>query len=231
MPGGAALSTSDTAGHRRRLRARFLNGSTDALPDYELLELVLFSAFPRGDAKPLAKHLIKRFGGFAEVVSAPPEKLLSVEGMGKAALASLKAVEAAAQRLGRESVIERPIFSNWERLIDYCRMCMGRAEREHFRILFLNRKNVLIADEEQQRGTVGHTPVYPREVVKRSLELGASAIIMVHNHPSGDPEPSKGDIEMTREIKETAARLDIQLHDHLIIAAGGYRSFKAMGLL
>ena len=227
----AAAEATDRAGHRRRLRQRFLASGGDGMPDYELLEMVLFAAIPRGDAKPLAKRLIKRFGGFAEVIAAPPEKLLSVDGMGEASLASLKTVEAAAQRLGQESLNNRPVLSSWDDLIKYCRMRHGRAEREHFRILFLNRKNILIADEEQQRGTIDHTPVYPREVVKRALELGASALIMVHNHPSGDPEPSRGDIEMTREIRETAARLDIQLHDHIVVSASGHRSFKSMGLL
>lgn len=157
--------------------------------------------------------------------------MAEVEGIGDSAIVALKVVEAAAQRLGQASVMARPVLSSWDRLIEYCRMRVGRAEREHFRVLFLNRKNVLIADEEQQRGTVDHTPVYPREVVKRALELGASAIIMLHNHPSGDPTPSKGDIEMTHDIRETAARLDIQLHDHVIVSREGHRSFKAMGLL
>ena len=146
-------------------------------------------------------------------------------------MAALKVVEVAAQRLGQESVLNRPILSSWDRLIEYCQMRLGRAEREHFRVLFLNRKNVLIADEEQQRGTVDHTPVYPREVVKRALLLGASTIIMLHNHPSGDPDPSKGDIDMIREIRETSERLGIQLHDHIIVSRGGHQSFKSMGLL
>ena len=182
------------------------------MPDYELIEMVLFAALPRGDVKPLARRLIKRFGGFADALAAPPEKLAEVEGIGDSAIVALKVVEAAAQRLGQASVMARPVLSSWDRLIEYCRMRVGRAEREHFRVLFLNRKNVLIADEEQQRGTVDHTPVYPREVVKRALELGASAIIMLHNHPSGDPTPSKGDIEMTHDIRETAARLGVGRH-------------------
>ena len=231
MSAGVASPAAVVAGHRRRLRARFMSGGGEKMPDYELIEMVLFAALPRGDAKPLAKRLLKRFGSFADALAAPSEKLTEVEGMGDAAVAALKVVEAAAQRLGQASVMERPVLSSWDRLIEYCRMRVGRAEREHFRVLFLNRKNVLIADEEQQRGTVDHTPVYPREVVKRALELGASAIIMLHNHPSGDPAPSKGDIEMTHDIRETAARLDICLHDHVIVSCGGHCSFKAMGLL
>lgn len=222
---------ADHVGHRQRLRTRFLKSAGDGMPDYELLEMVLFAAIPRGDVKPLAKRLLKRFGSFADAIASPPDILSEVEGMGEASVAALKVVEVAAQRLGQESVLNRPILSSWDRLIEYCQMRLGRAEREHFRVLFLNRKNVLIADEEQQRGTVDHTPVYPREVVKRALQLGASAIIMLHNHPSGDPDPSKGDIDMTREIRETSERLGIQLHDHIIVSRGGHRSFKSMGLL
>ncbi len=227
----AAARQSDHAGHRQRLRGRFLAGGGETMPDYELLEMALFAAIPRGDVKPLAKRLLKRFGGFADVIAAPPETLAEVDGLGEASIAALKVIETAAQRLGREAVMNRPVLSNWERLIEYCRMRLGRAECEHFRVLFLNHKNMLIADEEQQRGTVDHTPVYPREVVKRALQFGASAIIMLHNHPSGDPEPSRGDIEMTHEIRETAERLGIQLHDHVIISRTGHRSFKSMGLL
>ncbi len=172
---------SEHAGHRQRLRSRFMAAGGDTLPDYEILEMVLFGAIPRGDVKPLAKRLLKRFGSFADVIAAPPETLSEVDGMGEASIAALKIIEAAAQRLGRETVMDRPVLSNWDRLIEYCRMQLGRAEREHFRVLFLNHKNVLIADEEQQRGTIDHTPVYPREVVKRALQLGASAFIMMIN--------------------------------------------------
>lgn len=223
--------SAEHMGHRQRLRARFLRTAGDGMPDYELLEMVLFAAIPRGDVKPLAKRILKRFGSFADAIAAPSDVLSEIEGMGEASVAALKVVETAAQRLGQESVLNQPILSSWDRLIEYCQMRLGRAEREHFRVLFLNRKNVLIADEEQQRGTIDHTPVYPREVVKRALQLGASAIIMLHNHPSGDPEPSKGDIDMTREIRDTSERLGIQLHDHVIVSRGGHRSFKSMGLL
>lgn len=226
-----AVQRSEHAGHRQRLRSRFLASGGESMPDYELMEMVLFAAIPRGDAKPLAKRLLKRFGSFAEAIATPQEVLGEVQGMGEAAVTALKVVEAAAQRLGQETVMNLPVISSWDRLIEYCRMRLGRAEREHFRVLFLNRKNMLIADEEQQRGTIDHTPVYPREVVKRALQLGASAIIMLHNHPSGDPEPSRGDIDMTREIKETAERLGILLHDHVIVSKTGHRSFKSLGLL
>lgn len=228
---GATSDIAPSLGHRKRLRDRLLKSGGDALHDYELLEMALFAAMPRGDAKPLAKRLIDRFGSFAGSISADHYALRSVDGMGDAGIAALKVVEAAAQRLGRESVIDSPVLSNWDRLIEYCRMQIGRSSREHFRVLFLNRRNVLIADEEQQRGTVGHTPVYPREILKRALELGASAIIMVHNHPSGDPEPSRGDIDMTNEVKDISARLDIALHDHIVISSTGHRSFRSMGLL
>lgn len=227
----AAARQSEHAGHRQRLRSRFLAGGADSMADYELLEIVLFGAIPRGDVKPLAKRLLKRFGSFADTIAATPDALVEVQGMGEASVAALKVIEAAAQRLGQAAVMDLPVLSSWDRLIEYCRMRLGRAEREHFRVLFLNRKNLLIADEEQQRGTIDHTPVYPREVVKRALQLGASAIIMLHNHPSGDPEPSRGDIEMTREIREAAERLGIQLHDHVIISKTGHRSFKSLGLL
>jgi len=218
-------------GHRRRLRQRFLAGGADALPDYELLELVLFAAQPRGDVKPAAKSLLERFGSFAEVISAEPERLAEVAGVGEAAIAQLKVVQAAAQRLARGRVLEREVIGSWQALLDYCRATMAYAKTEQFRILFLDRRNALIADEKQQQGTVDHTPVYPREVVKRALELGASAIILVHNHPSGDVTPSRSDIEMTREVSEAAGKLGIQVHDHLIIGRGEHASFRSLGLL
>jgi DNA repair protein RadC len=221
----------DHAGHRRRLRERFLKAGAEAVPDYELLELVLFLGQPRRDMKPVAKALLRRFGSFADAISAEPRALAEVAGVGEAAIAALKTVQAAALRLARESVMQRPVLGNWQKLIDYCRASMGYETTERFRVLYLNRKNALIADEEQQKGTVDHTPVYPREVVKRALELGATALIMVHNHPSGDAEPSKADIEMTKEVRDAAAKLGIVLHDHVVIARGGFRSFKTLGLL
>jgi DNA repair protein RadC len=218
-------------GHRQRLRERFLKGGPDALPDYELLELVLFFANPRGDVKPLAKTLIQRFGSFAEVISADAAALAQVKGVGETAVAALKAVQAAALRLARQQVLNQPVLSSWTKVLDYCRASMAFEGTERFRILFLNRKNALIADEVQQKGTVDHTPVYPREVIKRALELGATAIIMVHNHPSGDPTPSPADIAMTREVRDAGQKLGIALHDHVIIGRGGTASFKSLGLL
>ena len=223
--------STDAAGHRERLRARFLKGGADAMPDYELLELALFAAIPRRDTKPLAKALLKRFGSFAEVIAAPRERLLEISGVGESVVHHFKIVEAAAQRLAKTKVMGRPALSSWAALLDYCTAVMARSETEEFRVLFLDRKNHLIADEVQNRGTVDHTPVYPREIIKRALELGASAIILVHNHPSGDPTPSKADIAMTREIVTAAKALSIAVHDHLVIGRSGHASFKSLGLL
>ena len=228
---GAKSSRPHYAGHRARLRERFLKSGGEALADYELLELLLFQALPRGDTKPLAKALIGRFGSYAEVLSADADALREVSGVGDAVVAALKTVRAAALRLMHDELMEKPVLSSWQALIDYCRAAMAREKTEQFRLLYLNRKNVLIADEVQQRGTVDQTAVYPREVVKRALELGATAIIMVHNHPSGDPTPSRGDIDMTNEVKEAGEKLGIVLHDHIVVARGGASSFKSMGLL
>jgi DNA repair protein RadC len=201
------------------------------MPDYELMELVLFAAIPRRDVKPLAKTLISRFGSFAEAIAAPRARLLEVDGIGENAVTQLKIIEAAALRLSRSRVLNRPALSSWPALIDYCTAAMARSPHEEFRVLFLDRKNVLVADEVQSKGTVDHTPVYPREIVKRALELGASAIILVHNHPSGDPTPSRADIDMTREVVAAARALNIAVHDHLVIGRGGHASFKSLGLL
>ncbi len=220
-----------TAGHRERLRARFLKGGADAMPDYELLELTLFAALPRRDTKPLAKALLARFGSFAEVIAAPRARLLEVKGVGETVANHLKVVEAAAPRLAKTGVMGRPALSSWTALLDYCTAAMARSEIEEFRVLFLDRKNVLIADEVQTRGTVDHAPVYPREIVKRALELSASALILVHNHPSGDPTPSRADIAMTREIVTAAKALSLAVHDHLVIGRAGHSSFKSLGLL
>ena len=218
------------AGHRDRLRERFLLGA-DTLPDYEMLELVLFAAIPRRDVKPLAKQMIARFGSFAEVIAAPRERLLEVEGIGENVAVQLKVIEAAALRLSKARLIGRPALSSWQALLDYCTAAMARSIREEFRVLFLDRKNVLIADEVQSAGTIDHTPVYPREIVKRALELNASALILVHNHPSGDPTPSRADIEMTRSIAAAAKPLGIAVHDHVIVGRSGHASFKSLGLL
>jgi len=218
-------------GHRQRLRERFLKGGADAMPYYEMLELVLFAAVPRRDTKPLAKALIARFGSFADVIATKPARLMEVEGAGEAVVNQLKIVEAAAQRLAKGKVIGRPALSSWAALLDYCMAAMARSQTEEFRVLFLDRKNVLVADEVQSRGTVDHAPVYPREIVRRALEHGASAIILVHNHPSGDPTPSRADIDMTRDIAAAAKALKIAVHDHLVIGRGGHASFKSLGLL
>lgn len=222
---------SDNAGHRERLRDRFLNAGPEALADYELLELILFSALPRIDTKPIAKTLLDRFGSFAAIISAEPRRLGEVKGIGRAGVVALKAVQAAALAYMRDEIMERPILGSWDKLLRYCKASMGYETTEQFRILFLNTQNTLIADEVQQSGTVNHTPVYPREVVKRALELGATSIIMVHNHPSGDPTPSQSDIAMTREVVEVAGKLEITVHDHLVIGRDSHASFKALGLL
>jgi DNA repair protein RadC len=216
-------------GHRERLRSRFLEAGAEALSDYELLELLLFAGIPRRDVKPLAKTLLAKFGTFADVISAPSERLS--EFLSEGAIAQLKTVEAAALRLSRTRIIGKPALSSWSALLDYCHAAMARSETEEFRVLFLDRKNVLIADEVQSHGTVDHAPVYPREIVKRALALNASALILVHNHPSGDPEPSRADIAMTREIVAAAAALKIQVHDHLVIGRAGHASFKSLGLI
>jgi DNA repair protein RadC len=218
-------------GHRDRLRQRFVQAGSDALHDYEMLELVLFRAIPRRDVKPLAKELIARFGSFAEVIAAPIERLKEVEGLGEAAITDLKIVQAAANRLLRGEVKQRHVLSSWSSVLDYCRTAMAFESKEHFRILFLDKGNHLIADEQQQTGTVDHTPVYPREVVKRALELSATAVILVHNHPSGDPTPSRADIDMTRAIIEVARPLGIAVHDHLIVGKDGHASLKALKLM
>ena len=220
-----------TDGHRERLRSRFLKGGVDAMPDYELLELTLFAALPRRDTKPLAKALLVRFGSFAEVIAAPRARLMEVKGVGENVANHLKIVEAAAKRLAKTKIMGRAALSSWPALLDYCTAAMARSETEEFRVLFLDRKNMLVADEVLNRGTVDHAPVYPREIVKRALELNASAIILVHNHPSGDPAPSKADIAMTREVAIAAKALGITIHDHLVIGRGGHASFKSLGLL
>jgi DNA repair protein RadC len=217
--------------HRKRLRARFMDGGASALPDYELLELVLFRAIPRQDVKPLARLLLDRFGDFNRVVTAPPARLAEVQGVGDAVVQELKIVEAAAHRMARARVMQRAVLTSWDALLDYCHTAMAHRETEQFRILYLDRKNVLIADEEQAQGTVDHVPVYPREVVKRALELNASALILVHNHPSGDPTPSDADISITLQIRDAAATLGITLHDHLIVGRERELSFRAQRLL
>lgn len=217
--------------HRQRLRARFMQGGATAMPEYELLELVLFRAIPRRDVKPLARALMDKFGDFNRVITAPEPRLREVKGVGDAVVIELKIVEAAAQRMARAKVLQQHVVSSWDALIDYCHTSMAHRETEQFRVLYLDRKNVLIADEEQAKGTVDHVPVYPREVAKRALELNASSLILVHNHPSGDPTPSQSDITMTNKIAAACEALGLSLHDHLIIGKSQELSFRAEGYL
>ncbi len=219
------------ADHRQRLRARFMQGGAATLPDYELLELVLFRAIPRRDVKPLARELLDRFGDFNRVITAPEARLRECSGIGGAVIVELKILEAAAHRMARSKIMQQHIVSSWDALLDYCHTVMAHRETEQFRVLYLNRKNVIIADEEQGRGTVDHVPVYPREVAKRALELNASALILVHNHPSGDPTPSESDIDMTKQILAACDALGLTLHDHLIIGKSNELSFRSNGFI
>jgi DNA repair protein RadC len=230
-PGKAASEEAHYVGHRDRLRKRFLDAGEDALADYELLELVLFRAVPRRDVKPMAKALLARFGSFADVLAAPPQRLREIESVGDAVVTELKVVLAATRRVAKGQIARRPVLASWASVITYCRSAMAFEAVEQFRVLFLDKKNALIADEVQQTGTVDHTPVYPREIVKRALELSASAVVLVHNHPSGDPTPSQADIAMTKTIVEIARPLGIEIHDHLIVGRDGHASFKGLRLL
>ena len=218
-------------GHRGRLRERFHVAGPDALSDYELLEMVLFAAQPRRDMKPLAKDLLKQFGSFAEVIHAPETRLREVKGIGDASINQLKLIAAASQRIAKGELQQRTTLSSWNDVVDYCRTSMAFADKERFRILFLDKRNQLIADEVQQTGTVDHTPVYPREVIKRALELSATAMILVHNHPSGDPTPSQADIQMTKAIIGIASPLGISVHDHIIVGKNGHASMKGLKLI
>lgn len=218
-------------GHRDRLRARFAEAGGEALADYELLELALFRSIPRRDVKPLAKELIRRFGDLGRVCSASLDQLTSVKGVSEKTATDLKLVHALAVRIAREQVTGRTVISSWSALLDYLRAALQHASTEEFRVLFLDKKNRLIADEFQARGTVDHAPVYPREIVKKAIALDASALILVHNHPSGDPTPSQADIEMTRRIKDSAKPFDIVVHDHIVVGRERTASFKALGLL
>ncbi|MFN6953323.1 MAG: RadC family protein [Acetobacteraceae bacterium] len=218
-------------GHRSRMREKLLTRGPDALADYELLEMLLYFAMPKGDTKPLAKALINRFGSFANVLAARQEDLLATRGLGPHSVSAIKLVQAAALRMARAEVLDRPVLNRWDALIDYLTMALARENIEQFRVLFLDSKNRLIADEPQAKGTVNHTPVYPREVVKRALDLHATALILVHNHPSGDPTPSRADIEMTQEIRRAGELLSIVVHDHVIIGRGRHLSFRREGLI
>lgn len=217
-------------GHRDRLRERFLN-APDSLPDYELLELLLFMAIPRKDVKPIAKRLIDRFKNINGVLNASLNDLQSIDGISHNSAVAIRAIRAAGLRLLKQDIMGRPILNSWQRLIEYVEAAMANDANEHFRLLFLNKKNEVIADEVQQTGTVDHTPAYPREIMKRALELGATAIILVHNHPSGDPTPSPADVALTKQIIAAAAPFNITIHDHLIVSRNGTQSFKTLGLI
>lgn len=232
VPSGMAESQAPHyLGHRDRLRERFSKNGPESMADYELLEMILFRLLPRRDTKPIAKAMIDRFGSFSEVLGAPRQLLLEIDGLGPTAVTDLKVILAAAQRFARDNIRDRPVLASWNELIDYCRSQMAFEEKEQFRILFLDKKNMLIADEVQQVGTVDHTPVYTREVIKRSLELSATALILVHNHPSGDPSPSSADVRMTKAIIDVAQPLGITIHDHVIIGRSGHVSLRARKLL
>ena len=219
------------AGHRKRLRERFRDAGPDALADYELLEMILYNAISQGDTKPTAKALLKRFGSLVEVIHAPDNLLREIHGVGDTTVHQLKLIAAAADRIARGEIRRSVALSSWNEVIDYCRSSMAFADKEQFRLLFLDKRNQLIADEVQQTGTVDHTPVYPREVIKRALELSATAIILVHNHPSGDPAPSQADIQMTKAIIDIASPLGISVHDHIIVGKNGHASMKGLRLI
>ena len=230
-PPASGKQPSYIADHRQRLRARFMQGGAAAIPDYELLELVLFRAIPRRDVKPLARVLMDRFGDFNRVITAPEPRLRDISGVGDAVIVELKVIEAAAHRMARSRVMRQHVLSGWDALLDYCHTTMAHRETEQFRVIYLDRKNVVIGDEEQGKGTVDHVPVYPREVAKRAIELNASALILVHNHPSGDPTPSQADIDMTQQIFAACSALGLTLHDHLIIGKSRELSFRSEGYL
>ena len=230
-PPDQSAETPHYHGHRERLRERFYAAGPEALSDYELLEMALFPALPRRDTKPLAKALLNRFGSFAEVIHAPVARLREVDGIGEASINQIKLLAAAANRVAKGEVNSRNALSSWNEVIAYCRTSMAFSDKEQFRLLFLDKRNQLIADEIQQTGTVDHTPVYPREVIKRALELSATALILVHNHPSGDPTPSQADIQMTKAIIQIATPLGIAVHDHIIVGKNGHASLKGLRLI
>lgn len=219
------------AGHRARMRQRLLTAGPEALGDHEMLEMALFLAIPRTDTKGIARQLLARFGSFAGAIAAPPQDLRAVEGLGEAGIAALKLVQGAALRLVRAELVGRPVLSNWDKLLDYLNAAMARERIEQFRVLFLDTRNRLVADHELGRGTVNHTPVYPREVARRALELNATAVILVHNHPSGDPTPSRDDLAMTLEVRAALQAVSVTLHDHLIIGNGNWTSLRQIGAI
>ncbi len=221
----------DYVGHRRRLKDRFLKTGPESFADYEIVELLLFLGIPRRDVRGMAKALIRTFGSFAAVIGASPERLVEVEGIGEGAIVTLKTAQAAAVRLLRAEIKDRPVMGSWQKVLDYLRADMAWRDEEHLRVLYLNTKNVLIADELQGRGTVNHAPVYPREIAKRALALNATAVILVHNHPSGDPTPSRADAEMTREVVAALKAVGVALHDHVVVGAAGFASLRGLGMM
>ncbi len=218
-------------GHRDRVKQRLLESDGEALADYELLEAILFRALPRRDTKPIAKELLQRFGSFAEVINASEGELRKIKWIKDAAIGEFALIRASTKRLLKSGIVKRPVLTSWAKVLDHCRAAMAFEPREQFRILFLDKRNRLILDEVQQTGTIDHTPVYVREICRRALELNATALILAHNHPSGDPTPSRGDIEMTKEIVKVANGLGIKVHDHIILAKEGHASFKGLGLI
>jgi DNA repair protein RadC len=239
MAGGGTTAKNETAegpakhfhGHRARLRQRILKDGGAGLQEYELLELLLCAFIPRVDVKPIAKELIQKFGTVSGVFAAPPERLMETKGIGEPTAAYIRATNLLMQRAAGDQVKDKPVISNWAALLNYVRLALRHEKSEQARVLYLDRKNKLIADEIAGRGTVDHAPVYPREIAKRALELQASAVILVHNHPSGDPTPSKADVDLTRDIEKALAALDIRLHDHLVVGAADTVSMKAKGLI
>jgi len=222
---------ADTLGHRERLRQRVLTAGAESLADYEVLEMLLFAASPRGDTKPLAKSLIRQFGSLTKVLKAEPAVLRKVDKVGDAVISTIKVAEVLGGKMLRANIEKKNVLGSWQALLEYIHGVMGDRHIEHFRILFLNNKNHLIADEIQHSGTVNHTTAYPREVVKRALELGSTAIILVHNHPSGEKTPSAADIQITKEIIRAAEALKIKVHDHLIVGHNDSASMKSLGLI
>lgn len=228
---GAVPEKPHYSGHRERMRERFRDGGPDSLADYELLEVLLYRSVPRVDTKPLAKALLQRFGTLGEVLGAPLRLLAEVKGVGPAVALDLKLVASASGRMLKSEIRGKQVLGSWDQVLAYCRAAMAFEPREQFRVLFLDKKNTLIADEIQQVGTVDHTPVYPREVIRRALELSATAVVLVHNHPSGDPTPSRADIDMTKTIISSAAPLGIAVHDHIVIGKNGHASLKGLRLI
>ena len=231
QPEADAEKTPDAAGHRARLRQRLLDGGAEALADYEVLEYLLFAARPRGDTKPTAKALIARFGSLAGVLNADHRALAEAEGMGEVSAAALKAVALAARRMARGEVTHKPVLGSWQALLDYLTIDMAHLTVERVRVLYLDTRNRLILDYQAQEGTIDEAAIHPREVVKKALEVGASAMILVHNHPSGNPEPSRADIQITQRIAEAGRLLGITVHDHVIVGREGHVSLKAKGLI